>query len=239
MKKSKSGDPIYNNDDYVEKGFEPASGDPSIEEISDHIEKYIGEIHTVYHEIISDKVHIDVHMIKPTEERPYHTLVTSGMSDRPMHTPEDVDDSRFAELSICLPKEWKLSDDDLENEKYYWPVFWLKYLARFPHDYSTWLSFGHTIPNGNPAEPLTEGTQLNTMLLLPSVVFDSGFHTLELENKIIDFYTLIPIYQEELDLKLEKGVRALYDGFDRYNVSDVVDLNRPNTVAKKKKWWQF
>ncbi len=68
MEKSKSGSPIYRYKETDNKEFEIATGEPSIQEISDHIEKNIGEIHMVFHEIISDQVHIDVHWVKPTKE---------------------------------------------------------------------------------------------------------------------------------------------------------------------------
>ncbi len=231
--KSESGAPIYRYNEADKREFEGPSGDSSIDEISNHIEQYVGEIHMVFHEIVSELVHIDVHWVKPTPERPYHTLVTSGMSDQPMNTPEGVEGCRYAELSICLPEDWKISEEDFQDEDNYWPVRWLKMLARFPHSYNTWLSYGHTIPNGDPAEPFTSNTELNTMVLLPSVMFDQGFHTLQLENKEIDFYALVPLYSEEVELKLKKGVDALFDGFDEHAVSDVVELDRPNTARKK------
>ncbi len=57
------------------------------ERIGTHIEAYVGSIDGVFHEIASDIVHVDVHHVTPTDQRPYHTLVTSGMSDRPMAAP--------------------------------------------------------------------------------------------------------------------------------------------------------
>lgn len=239
MEKSESGSPIYRYDETKRNEFSPASGEPSIEEISAHIEKHVGEIHMVFHELISDLVHIDVHWVKPTKERPFHTLVTSGMSDKPMNTPEGVDGCEYAELCICLPEEWKLSQEDFEDEKNYWPVRWLKSLARFPHEYNTWLSYGHTIPNGDPAEPLAENTALNTLLLLPPIVLDDAFRTLQLPTKSIDFYALIPLYTEEVELKLKKGTDALFDGFDEYGVNEILRIDRPNTVKKKKRFGLF
>ncbi len=239
MEKSKSGAPIYRYDESDRNEFEIAFGGPSIEEISEHIEKHIGKIHMVFHEIISDKVHIDIHWVKPTKEKPFHTLITSGMSDRPMTTPEDVEGYDYAELSICLPENWKISDEDFKEEANYWPIRWLKYLSRFPHEYSTWLGYGHTIPNGNPPEPFTSETALNTMVLLPTIVFNEEFHQLKLKNKHIYFYSLIPLYQEEVNLKLNKGVEALFDGFDKFEVSDILDLNRPNTAKRKKLFGLF
>lgn len=239
MEKSESGSPIYRYNESGKNQFEGASGEPSIEEISNHIETHIGKIHMVFHELVSEQVHIDVHWVKPTTDKPFHTLVTSGMSDKPMNTPDGVEGRDFAELSICLPEDWKISEEDFQDEKNYWPIRWLKYLARFPHEYNTWFSYGHTIPNGDPAEPFADKTQLNTMVLLPSIVFGEAFHTLNLKNKSIDFYTLIPLYTDEVNLKMKKGVEALFDGFDKFGVSDVVNLDRPNTAKKKKRFGFF
>ena len=77
------------------------------------------------------------------------------------------------------------------------------------------------------------------MLLLPSIMFGEDFQCLKLENKSIDFYTLIPLYTEEVNLKMKKGVEALFDGFDKFEVNDVVNLDRPNTVKRKKLFGLF
>lgn len=232
MERSESGAPIYRYTE--EKGFEMPSGDSRIEEISDHIEKYVGTIESVFHELVSDKIHIDIHWVKPTQEKPFHTLVTSGMSDLPMQTPDGFEGSKYAELSICLPEDWKISDSDFEDENNYWPIRWLKILARFPHGYDTWLSYGHTIPNGDPATPFTKDTLMDSFVLLPSIVFSQEFHTLKLEHKTINFYSLIPLYSEEVNLKLKMGVESLFDGFDAHGINDVLDIKRINTVKPKK-----
>ncbi|RYG93976.1 MAG: suppressor of fused domain protein, partial [Alphaproteobacteria bacterium] len=53
-----------------ETDWEPAVGSgEAIEAISAHIEKYVGKIDMVYHEIVSDLVHLDIHMVYPTPER--------------------------------------------------------------------------------------------------------------------------------------------------------------------------
>lgn len=239
MEKSDSGSPIYRYNESDTNDFEGASGEPSIEEISDHIEQHVGKIHKVFHELVSEQVHIDIHWVKPTAERPFHTLVTSGMSDKPMNTPKEVEGCEYAELSICLPENWKVGEEHFKDEKNYWPVRWLKVLARFPHEYNTWLCYGHTVPNGDPAEPFAENTQLNTMVLLPTIVFGEEFHSLKLKNKSIDFYTLIPLYSEEVDLKMKKRVEALFEGFDKHGVTDIVQIDRPNAGKKKKLFGLF
>ena len=233
MDKSESGAPIHRYKSSDKNKFSGASGNSSMEEIANHIEEHIGEIHQVFHELISDQVHIDIYWVKPTKEKPFHTLVTSGMSDKAMNTPDGIEDADFAELSICLPEEWKISEKDFRDEKNYWPLRWLKILARFPHEYNTWLGFGHTIPNGDPAEPFAPNTKLNTLLLLPSVVLGDEFIQLDLGNKKIQFFSLIPLYTKEVQLKMKAGVEALFEGFDKYGINDILVVDRPNTAKKK------
>lgn len=40
--------------------------------------------------MLSPYVHVDIHIVEPTDERPWTTLVTSGMSERPMHAPPEL-----------------------------------------------------------------------------------------------------------------------------------------------------
>ena len=90
-----------------ERAFEPDFGDPeTIEAVSAHVERHLGRIGVVFHEIVSDLVHIDLLHVPPTRERPFHTLVTCGMSTRPMNVPEDAEELRYAELMLSLPPDW-------------------------------------------------------------------------------------------------------------------------------------
>ncbi len=100
-----------------EREFEPATGDSSaIEQIEAHIEEHLGEVDQVWHEMVSDLVHIDIYQIPPTVDRPFWTLVTTGMSDLPMTVPEGAEDYTYAELMLCLPPDWKMSQQDFEDE---------------------------------------------------------------------------------------------------------------------------
>ncbi len=237
VERSESGNPIYR---YTErkKPFELAyASSEDVELIEEHIEKYIGKIDMVWHELISDLVHLDVHHVKPTPERNFHTLVTTGMSDRPMTAPEAFPDFKYAELLITLPAEWKVDDESFKDEKNYWIVRLLKSLARFPHEYETWFWWGHTIPNGDPPKPFHESTNLAGAILAPPITLSQDFLTLECSpDKKVHFFSVIPLYQEEMDLKLKKGMDHLFDLFDKQGISEIINLDRKN-VAKKK--WFF
>jgi predicted Zn finger-like uncharacterized protein len=239
------GDPVYSYSDATRPTqFELAIGDSqNIERISRHIEQYCGKVENVLHELVSDLVHIDIHYVKPTPHRNYHTLVTSGMSDRPMAAPEQAAEFRYAELMLCLPPEWPVGEtysvlpgQDV-NPRHYWPVYVLKLLARFPHQFNTWLWWGHTLPNGDPPEPYADNTGLCCALLLEPVRMAKEFRRLIIDDeKTIHFFAVVPLYQEELQLKLDKGAEALFPGFEKQGVTELLDIKRPN-VCKKRSWW--
>jgi hypothetical protein len=215
-----------------------AGGDPaSIERITEHIENHIGTPATVWHEIISEHVHLDVHVVRPTLQRRYYTLVTSGMSARPMTVPPGCPHSRYAELAMALPPTWPMSQADFKNPANYWPIHWLKTLARMPHQYKTWLGEGHTVPNGDPAQPFAANTKLCCMLILKPKLFGDAFLTLEAgPSRTIHFLSPFPIYRAEMDLKLKSGVEAVEDGLDRAGVTELLNVDRPSVVAPKPFW---
>ena len=214
--------------------FEPAFGDPdAIERIGAHIEKHLGKVEGVFHEVVSDLVHLDVHWVGPSEQRPFHTLITTGMSDRPMTVPEGTEELAFAELLICLPSSWPLSHEAFQDERNYWPVRWLKQLARLPHEYQTWLGLGHTVPNGDPAEPFADNTKMCCWLIVPPVLVDDDFSPLAIdEEKQVHFYAAIPLYREEMEFKLKRGLEDLVDRLSAEGVTEVLDLQRKNTCKR-------
>ena len=231
---SRSGQPIYRHSERTTP-FEATHGDSGlIDAIGDHLETHLGKIDWVFHEVVSDLVHIDIHVSMATGERPWHALVTTGMSQKPMKTPEGMDGLAYAELLICLPSDWKLSQDDFEDERNYWPVRWLKMLARMPHEYDTWLGQNHTIPNGDPPEPFVAGTRLCCWMLNLPTLLPQEFHALALPDRTIRFYNLVPLYPEETKFKLDAGGDALNDLLDTAKVSDVIAVKRKSVCERKR-----
>ena len=77
----------------------------------------------------------------PSEERDYYTLVTMGMGAHRMNVPEELAEYKLerAELAIALPADWKLDQESMKDEKWYWPIRLLKSLARLPINCDSWL----------------------------------------------------------------------------------------------------
>ena len=228
---SLSGSPIYQHGEPT--AWEAPQGEEFIEEISAHIEAHLGPVETVFHEIVSDTVHIDVHVVLATKKFPFIRLVTSGMSDLPMTTPDHPDIPRHVELFMTLPPDWRLDQKSFEDEAWYWPIRLLKSLARLPHKHQTWLGWGHTVPNGDPPEPYADNTSLCGAIVLPSVTAPDAFHELDIPgHKSITFYAVVPLHEPEMNLKLRSGTDALTDLFDKKRVSDVVSIRRKDVTRK-------
>jgi hypothetical protein len=203
--------------------------------IGEHVVKHIGPVTNVFHEIQADLVQIDILVVGPHDDRPYTTLVTCGMSDRPMRVPlEDPDDLalipelRYAELLLALPADWPLTPEAFQDEANYWPIRWLKKLARLPHRMDAWLGLGHTIPNGDPPGPLGPNTSFSGWLVDELVLFTPEVQKLRIADKTINFYSIVPLYEEEMTLKLRKGSGALAHMMDQAKVSELIDVSRRN-----------
>jgi len=212
----------------------PASDPEATLALEAHIAACIGSVETVLHEIISERVHIDIHVVAPTPERDYYTLVTIGMSDRSMSVPSGLEEYRYTELMLCLPPDWplpQLYETDVAEE-HYWPIRCLKSLAHFPHTYDTWLWASHTVPNGDPPEAYAANTRLCGALISHPLLFGDDLITLRVRaDKLVHFHSIIPIYKEEMDYKLEKGFDALIKRLDHVGVTELLDITRKN-VAK-------
>jgi hypothetical protein len=227
---SLSGNPVFQHG--APAPWRPAGGESSLSQITDHVQANLGDIETVFHEAVSDTVRVDLALVKPSRAYPWRRLVTSGMSDLPMAVPEEGL-PRHTELVITLPQDWPLSPEALEEEQWRWPVRLAKHLARFPHKYDAWLGTGHTIDHGAPPAPYADSTLLCGSMLFPSVLAPRSFHALPVSSgKTIHFLSVIPLYAEEIRLKMLRGSSVLLDRLHAAGIFDVVAPNRPNVALK-------
>ncbi|MBN1832052.1 MAG: suppressor of fused domain protein [Deltaproteobacteria bacterium] len=207
------------------------------EEIKAHVEEHLGKIRSGFQERWGDTSSPDILFVRATLERPYHIFVTSGVSDNPMNVPEGMAEYSRAELVIALPQSWPLGGTSIRNEESIWPVRWLKRVGRLPQDQKTWIGKGHTISNGDPWEPIAD-TDFTGVLVSPPFGLPPEFSHLQIRQGVsILFYLLIPLYKEEMDLKLRKGSQVLEELLQKHDIAFVLDLQRKN-VAKKKGWFR-
>lgn len=207
-KVSKDGtkvDVISYGDEERREWTPPAQAGVYLDEIQAHIDKIYPckeKEPYVYHEIVSDIVHIDVNVIPPEGERDYYVLWTSGMSDLPMDLPDgsrNPKEYNRAELLMYLPGDWEL---------------------------------GHTLPNGPEYAPLGEGTKMSGFFFLPPIPLGPAYPGVDnlicKDGTKINFLWAIPMYKEEIEFKLEEGFDAMMELFSEKQFPRVLDPKREN-----------
>jgi hypothetical protein len=74
---SPGGSKILRHEARERRWTAPASTE-GMEQIDAHFRRFFGEPSTVFHEVMSDLVHLDVHVIRPRPERNWWTLFTTS-----------------------------------------------------------------------------------------------------------------------------------------------------------------
>lgn len=199
-------------------------------EIGAHIERTLGAIDGVLHDMTPGALRVHVYHVAADAGRPFQLLITSGMSSLPMTFPEDGYEAlRRAELLVMLPPDWNVrAQEDVST----WPMQWLKILARLPHEQHTWLGCGHTITFSEDATATLPGTPFNSLLVLPPRTLPEDFVRLQTaDGEVINFYALVPLYPAEFALKERNGLEALLARFNASHIMECVDLSRMDCAA--------
>ena len=203
----------YDNNDMIEEDGQ---------DIIEYMEQYLGDFDEQIEEIIpGSKVWIDINIIKPTKERNYITLVTTGVSEYPMARVNG--EYKYGELIMKLPPNWKLDKASWSNEKYYWPIKMMRFLGHSAHLSDGYIDETLILPYGTEDEQpasFADNTLLSSLMVcksedIPPYVFEDGAK--------IDYFTLVPITKEEEKLVKELGSSKV---MHMLKSKDVVDLKR-------------
>lgn len=220
----------------IEEYLEESYGSPALynfEEmtaVGKHIEQHFGKYETVMHELMSPDVHIDICLIPPRAEHEYYTLVTMGMGAAQMPVPEGYEDLARAELLINLPADWRLDEEALRDEKWYWPIRFLKFMARAPLGGEVYHAWGSTM-EFDDIESFDESTKLCAAITLSPGVFGEPSYECKLPGgEVVNFYQAIPLYKEELAYKVEHGVDKLLEKCPD-EILEVINPTRLNAIT--------
>ena len=217
------------------RGPPKSTGDEElIEDVCRRLEPHLGKPAWVYHDKINEWVHVDVHIVAPSEAAPRVTLFTTGMSERfmtvPLATPPHA---RTAELVMTLPKEWPHDVKSIDDPKAFWPVAWLRFFARYPFKQRTWLGPHHTVPG--MIDPTWEDppTKFDAALLLPTSRLkaeDSIFPRRGSKEKTA-VLAVCPIFEAERAFAEKSTAAALLERFrERAIDPEIVDPKRAPVV---------
>jgi hypothetical protein len=193
--------------------------------IEKHLKKFgvSGDELAVLSAISPQDFHLDVYWIKPNEYRDYIVLMTGGISGMPLKTPSKKY-SPYIELCIVLPKDWDLAGDNWQKPENYWPIKLLQDLGPYPHQNDTWFGFGHTVNTGK--------VDFTSAIILKSPTLPEKFQKIKYGWKKIELFTVVPLYPEELEFKLQHSSDELLDLFNENGITDIVDIHRKNVCKK-------
>ena len=192
-----------------------------------HIENYFGNSAVMIDDEDANLMKIDLQIIQPTKERPFYTAVTVGMGSMLMNVPRSIANGSLsrAELMITLPQDWKIASN---ARRWKWPFAFMENIARIPLIENSWFSVGHIIPI---RRSVSENTKLSGFILLEPQESSIQSHKCLLhDGSEVNFYQLIPLYDEEIEYESRYGFEALLDRMA--DVSHIVDVDRLNTCVE-------
>lgn len=190
-------------------------------EIIKFIEENFGKVEEIY-EIGYDNFYLDVAQINPTKEKPYYTIITLGMGEYKMYNQNNENFSSFVELMISLPPDWNFDD-----KNYTWAIDELIQLTYIPFTYFFAYEWGHL---ENNFEPFSSNTKLSAVTLLYPEMKKENSGLLKLENRNLQFYQIVPLYDEEYTFALKNGMKNLLLLDVEKKISSVVNMNREKVL---------
>lgn len=191
--------------------------------------KFFGDRFRVDEGGADDGPAIDVYIFKPGEdsrgdERDFYTLVTSGMSDRPMRVPDSVDHCR-AELVLYVKKP---TDEQIGM---------LRWLATLPHTQrTTWYSYGTTMTNGQPPRPMFEDSDLDCFFFTHPIIErdDTMSEKLVLDGDPTDLLWVMPITEAECQFILDNEFKDFFELLERKQHPFILDEGRRSYVKDRR-----
>jgi hypothetical protein len=173
----------------------------------------------------SKDAQVELVLLPPTNDFPFQTLFTVGLSKSALSGFSADQPQFFVELMMHLPLTWDLSHRFFQTPEYQWPAEWLKELAAGIANRTIVIPGQHVIiSNDDPPKPLGAGTEQSCLLLLADFY---DFSPVDIDQaKKVHFYNVIPLYTEERDREKENGVVPLLEAMSRSPGSLVVHPDR-------------
>ncbi len=158
--------------------------------------------------------HIDVYTLSRTKDRPFETLITGGMADRPQPGVKAGGElPRRVEALLRVPSAEE------------WAVLVLREIASLPFAFGLRLSPGVLIRGSRPVRP---GATLCHALLGPAG--EPGLDGFTVDGETVTFLLVELVTDAELEFAVHNGGEALLAELRKHGVDPVIDLQRASIV---------
>ena len=167
----------------------------------------------------------DIYLLKP-KNKPYQLVLTVGLSNKNQKPIEKYANLKHIELYFCLPEYWQIDDT-------HWSVDYINKIAQIPQKNNTWFGPGDTIPTAKPPVEISEKLKQSYFILSEPMLLEKELKTIQLENKTIYFFAIIPIFKLEFEYKMRNSAKVLIAKMQYKKTNELVDEYR-NSVARKR-----
>jgi len=117
-------------------------------------------------EIVPASVPLSVRIFPPVKRKRKNTFfVTSGLMEYALNVPKGKECYCFAEYFIEMPGDWPTTDEALSQEKYFWPISWLKAIGRYPHEKETFYGEKKTVKSSQIPALVTPDGEYDSALV--------------------------------------------------------------------------
>lgn len=236
------GDPVHEHHDPTFADTAPRD-EARRQAFEFHLRRFLGDDFTLLTERVSPGIHLDLYVFAPSADVPHVTLVTAGVSDRPMTLPDGAEGAgdRRLELMLAVPPGWPgldpLTEAPLEDPKNFWPIKMLKDVARIPSTYDSHLAWGHSIID-DEGSLVAPGVRFGGALVGPPLGYPPPMMRATTPAGEVDLLAVLPVLPDELDFKVATpgGGDALIGRLQERGVTAVVDPDRPAVVGGPPPW---
>ena len=192
------------------------------------IEYSFGEISYIIHEQNFEDIQFDFAVIEPTEHEDYYKIVSIGGGAYEMDVPSAFPKGELerAELVMLLPKD----SFDINDRGSLWSICRMLVILQMPLHRDSWIGFGHTFSDGTP---LIEGTEMKTICLVTACDRHSDVMRLETGDKIVNFYQMIPMYDEEVRFKQRTDMCEFLNQLHEEDFPPMFDVKRQNRCKQR------
>jgi hypothetical protein len=176
-------------------------------------ERWFGEAARVYHPMMEPCYHVDV-MIHESMvgDEPITRLITCGMSNYPMFVPAEYQTEVPAHRELMMYVKGHLGEEER------WELDAIRFLAHLPFLMNSFFDVGHTIPAGpTPEHTVEPGSEMVAFFLTPPLCEPEDVcQGIELaDGSLASLLVVDFLSAAELDLKLEHGIRAIGELFNK------------------------
>lgn len=202
--------------------------------VKNHIEKHFGEIDNVFTEKITEEYFIEIYHIAPTKNRFYHKLITYGVSSTKVNEDKEFQSAKFVELIVFLPTSWYAGKNNGKDIKIGWPYKMLKEISQKLILKSSYPWYRLSNTNLERSLPVADNTKQCGFIPLQPTLVNPNFNNLNIgHDKVINFFNIVPLYEEEINFRITRGIKAFEKKFYGNGETELIDINRKNVCKNR------